>query len=65
MTPKAKQKAWIQFACAALTGLTPAYRLEEVEGFDQYPRAEKLAEKAFIVADEMMEQLNKLEGGVH
>ena len=53
------QQAWIQFASAALAGLTPSYRLKGVVGGALYYVAIEIAEQAAILACAMLEEMKK------
>ena len=61
-TQKERRAFWLDCAARAMQAIAAQY-MDASDKWDQYPKAERLAAKAFDLADAMAERLARLEGG--
>jgi len=60
MSTQELRAAWIQFACAALTGLTPSYHRELIGQYDRHA-VQNVVDAAATVANQMLAKMVRLE----
>ena len=59
-TQKERRAFWLECAARAMQAMAPQY-MNATDAWRQFPQTEKLAQKAFWIADAMAEELARLE----